>query len=67
MLPLVKMFQIGISRGSAVFGGKCLRGPQASGLVLGRENLLKAAFLNGCPHGAIGRPMKVGKEEIMGP
>ena len=50
----------------AYSGGKCLRGPQASGLVLGRENLLKAAFLNGCPHGAIGRPMKVGKEEIMG-
>ena len=50
----------------AYSGGKCLRGPQASGLVLGREDLLKAAFLNGCPHGSIGRPMKVGKEEIMG-
>ena len=43
-----------------------LRGPQASGLVLGRKELLQAAFLNGCPHGSIGRPMKVGKEEIMG-
>ena len=50
----------------AYSGGKCLRGPQASGLILGREDLLKAAFLNGCPHGSIGRPMKVGKEEIMG-
>ncbi len=50
----------------AYSGGKCLRGPQASGLVLGRKDLLQAAFLNGCPHGAIGRPMKVGKEEIMG-
>ena len=50
----------------AYSGGKCLRGPQASGLVLGRKELLQAAFLNGCPHGAIGRPMKVGKEEIMG-
>ena len=50
----------------AYSGGKCLRGPQASGLVLGQEALLKAAFSNGCPHGAIGRPMKVGKEEIMG-
>lgn len=50
----------------AYSGGKCLRGPQASGLVLGRKDLLKAAFLNGCPHGSIGRPMKVAKEEIMG-
>ena len=50
----------------AYSGGKCLRGPQASGLVLGRKELLHAAFLNGCPHGSIGRPMKVGKEEIMG-
>ena len=47
-------------------GGKCLRGPQASGLVLGRKDLLEAAFANGCPHGSIGRPMKAGKEEIMG-
>lgn len=50
----------------AYSGGKCLRGPQASGLVLGRKELLQAAFANGCPHGSIGRPMKVGKEEIMG-
>ena len=47
-------------------GGKCLRGPQSSGLVLGRKELLQAAFLNGAPHHALGRPMKVGKEEIMG-
>jgi len=50
----------------AYSGGKCLRGPQASGLVLGRKELLQAAFVNGCPHGSIGRPMKAGKEEIMG-
>ena len=47
-------------------GGKCLRGPQASGLVLGRKDLLEAAFMNGAPHHALARPMKVGKEEIMG-
>ena len=47
-------------------GGKCLRGPQAAGLVLGRRELLQAAFINGAPHHALGRPMKVGKEEIMG-
>lgn len=50
----------------AYSGGKCLRGPQSSGLVLGRKDLLKAAFLNGAPHHALGRPMKAGKEEIMG-
>jgi L-seryl-tRNA(Ser) seleniumtransferase len=50
----------------AYSGGKCLRGPQASGLVLGRKDLLQAAFLNGAPHHSFGRPMKAGKEEIMG-
>ena len=47
-------------------GGKCLRGPQASGLALGRKDLHQAAFWNGAPHLALGRPMKAGKEEIMG-
>ena len=47
-------------------GGKCLRGPQASGLVLGKKDLLKAAFLNGAPHHGVGRTAKAGKEEIMG-
>ncbi len=50
----------------AYSGGKCLRGPQASGLVLGRKDLLQAAFLNGSPHQSLGRPMKAGKEETMG-
>ena len=50
----------------AYSGGKCLRGPQASGLVIGRKDLLQAAFLNGAPHHALARPMKAGKEEIMG-
>ena len=47
-------------------GGKCMRGPQASGVLLGRKDLIEAAFLNCAPHLAIGRPSKVGKEEIMG-
>jgi L-seryl-tRNA(Ser) seleniumtransferase len=50
----------------AYSGGKCLRGPQASGLVLGRKDLLQAAFANGAPHHSLGRPMKAGKEEVMG-
>jgi D-glucosaminate-6-phosphate ammonia-lyase len=47
-------------------GGKCLRGPQCAGLLLGRKDLLQAAFINSAPHHAFGRSMKVGKEEIMG-
>jgi L-seryl-tRNA(Ser) seleniumtransferase len=47
-------------------GGKCLRGPQASGLVMGKKEILQAAFANGAPHHSLGRPMKAGKEEIMG-
>jgi L-seryl-tRNA(Ser) seleniumtransferase len=48
-------------------GGKGLRGPQSSGLLLGRKDLIQAALLNNNPNeDAIGRPCKVGKEEIMG-
>jgi D-glucosaminate-6-phosphate ammonia-lyase len=50
----------------AYSGGKCLRGPQAAGLLLGDKNLLKAAWANSAPHHAYGRSLKVGKEEIMG-
>jgi seryl-tRNA(Sec) selenium transferase len=50
----------------AYSGGKCLRGPQCAGLLLGPKNLLQAAFLNSAPHHSFGRSMKVGKEEIMG-
>jgi L-seryl-tRNA(Ser) seleniumtransferase len=51
----------------AFSGGKGLRGPQCSGLLLGRKNLVRAAFLNGSPHSdSVGRPAKVGKEEIVG-
>ena len=47
-------------------GGKCIRGPQCAGLLLGRKNLLKAAWIHSAPHHAFGRSMKVGKEEIVG-
>jgi L-seryl-tRNA(Ser) seleniumtransferase len=47
-------------------GGKCLRGPQSAGLLLGRKDLCQAAFLNIAPHHGFGRPMKVGKEEVIG-
>jgi L-seryl-tRNA(Ser) seleniumtransferase len=48
-------------------GGKGLRGPQCSGVLLGRKDLVEAAMRNSCPfEGAVCRPMKVGKEEIIG-
>ncbi len=47
-------------------GGKCIRGPQCAGMLLGRKDLLQAAWIHSAPHHAFGRPMKVGKEEIMG-
>ncbi|HUQ95924.1 MAG TPA: aminotransferase class V-fold PLP-dependent enzyme [Bryobacteraceae bacterium] len=50
----------------AYSGGKCLRGPQAAGLLLGRKDLIKAAWIHSAPHHTFGRPMKAGKEEIMG-
>ncbi len=48
-------------------GGKGLMGPQCSGLLLGRKDLIEAAVANCSPwEGAVCRPMKVGKEEIIG-
>ena len=48
-------------------GGKGLRGPQCSGVLLGRKDLIDAALRNCCPYeGAVCRPMKVGKEEVIG-
>jgi L-seryl-tRNA(Ser) seleniumtransferase len=47
-------------------GGKALRGPQASGLLLGRKDLIDASLPAMSPYGGIGRGMKVGKEEMCG-
>jgi L-seryl-tRNA(Ser) seleniumtransferase len=47
-------------------GGKFLRGPQTSGLLLGRKDLVEAAWRNASPHQALGRPMKVSKEDVIG-
>jgi L-seryl-tRNA(Ser) seleniumtransferase len=48
-------------------GGKDIRGPQASGLLIGREELIHYALLNMSPQeDRIGRCCKVGKETIFG-
>jgi D-glucosaminate-6-phosphate ammonia-lyase len=74
----------------AFSGGKAIGGPQASGILCGRRDLIAAAALQhldfdvlpelwrpphsliprdrvpGAPHHGLGRPCKVGKEEIVG-
>lgn len=47
-------------------GGKGLRGPQSSGLIVGRRELIDRIATIASPNGGIGRPLKVGKEEIIG-
>jgi hypothetical protein len=58
-----------LSRGATLVcysGGKCLRGPQSSGLLLGDKALCKAAYMQAAPHHAYGRALKCSKEEVMG-
>ena len=50
----------------AFSGGKGMRGPQSTGLLLGRKDLIEAARLSAPPRGdTLGRGMKVNKEEIL--
>lgn len=67
--PIANLWRFTAEMGAdiAVFsGGKGLRGPQSAGLVLGRPDLIAACRLNGSPNYSLGRPMKVGKEELVG-
>jgi L-seryl-tRNA(Ser) seleniumtransferase len=49
-----------------ISGGKGIRGPQSTGILAGRADLIEAARLHASPNGNLGRGMKVGKEEIIG-
>lgn len=52
---------------AAIFsGGKGLRGPQSSGLVVGKKAIIDGIRPNAAPNQSFGRPMKVGKEELAG-
>ncbi len=92
-LPPVENLRAVIGMGAdlvAFSGGKAIGGPQASGILVGRADLIasvalqhqdmdvypetwtwreryiESGVLPGPPHHGIGRPMKVGKEEIAG-
>jgi D-glucosaminate-6-phosphate ammonia-lyase len=92
-LPPVENLRALIAVGAdlvAFSGGKAIGGPQASGILAGRADLIASVALQhqdmdvypetwtwrdrylatgqlpGPPHHGIGRPMKVGKEEIVG-
>jgi L-seryl-tRNA(Ser) seleniumtransferase len=47
-------------------GGKIIRGPQSAGLLLGRKDLVQAAWVHSAPHHGYARAMKVGREEVVG-
>jgi L-seryl-tRNA(Ser) seleniumtransferase len=47
-------------------GGKGIRGPQSTGILAGRRDLVRAAALNASPNQALGRAAKTSKEEIAG-
>lgn len=50
----------------AISGGKAIRGPNDTGLLLGRKELIEAAKRNTNPNcGTIGRALKVGKEDMI--
>ena len=49
-----------------VSGGKGIRGPNSTGILAGRADLIEAARMQNAPNNGIGRGLKVGKEEIVG-
>ncbi|MBO0706820.1 MAG: aminotransferase class V-fold PLP-dependent enzyme [Candidatus Dormibacteraeota bacterium] len=69
MLPPAENLRRFIAAGADLVtfsGGKGLRGPQASGILAGRADLIAAARLNASPRHAVGRAAKAAKEDIVG-
>jgi len=69
MLPPKENLTKYISEGADLVtfsGGKYIGGPQSAGLLAGRAELVEAALLNSGPGMAVGRPQKVGREELVG-
>lgn len=68
-LPPVENFKRFINDGAdlVIFsGGKDIRGPQSSGLILGKKNLTRLCLMNSTPNHGVCRGMKVDKETIVG-
>lgn len=68
-LPPVENLRRFIAEGADLVtfsGGKGLLGPQSSGILAGRADLIRAATLNGSPFHSIGRAAKAAKEDIVG-
>ncbi len=69
MLPPASNLTAYIDAGAdmvAFSGGKGLRGPQSTGILCGRADLIEAARLSTSPYKGVGRAAKVCKEEIAG-
>ncbi|ALG11418.1 hypothetical protein [Kibdelosporangium phytohabitans] len=67
--PITTLWRYTVGMGAdavLISGGKGLRGPQSTGLVLGRKHIVDGCRANGSPHHGVGRGMKVGKEEMLG-
>ncbi len=62
---LSKFVKMGVDM-VAFSGGKNLRGPQCSGMLLGKREWVRKAYANAAPANYFARIAKVGKEEIVG-
>lgn len=69
MLPPRANFRKFIDQGAdlvTISGGKVIGGPQASGLLFGKKELIAAALANSSPEHSSGRAHKISKEQIFG-
>lgn len=70
MLPPIENLTRFIAMGADMVsfsGGKGVLGPQSTGILCGRQDLIEAAYFNGAPNStSVGRAAKVCKEEIAG-
>jgi len=68
-LPPIENLQKFFNMGSDVVlfsGGKDIRGPQSSGIMVGKKDIIDICRLISYPNNTIGRPMKLDKETIIG-